>query len=360
VIAVDGDGNPVRNLTADDFVVKVGGRQVDIRAFSYLDRTALDTGVQSTDGSRVTASQSTVRIVVLLLDDLSFSPGEAALLTDGASRVLGSLGRTDAVGVLTTSGIGPVINPTTDHVKATTALQHSLMDGRNTDVAAPFFISTQEAIDVERGLAHDVLDRVARRECALVNVGPACPDKVAAAARALAHDSYRRSALQVSAYVRSMRMLQKAPRPKVLVVLTAGLPTSSDHDLAEQYEQLSAEASETGVLLYALVHTVDATDLRDLAPDRAAARRADGLFKTSGLQALVKGAGGEAYSVVGSPTRFFERVLNETSGTYELGIERPISEGKAKHAEVSVTSRRKGLTVRSPKRLIPVGRQGPA
>jgi hypothetical protein len=88
-------------------------------------------------------------------------------------------------------------------------------------------------------------------------------------------------------------------------------------------------------------------DAADIGPERAAARRAEGEYLTSGVQTVAEAAGGEAFRVVGQADRFFRRIIAETSALYRLGVEIPTSAPAGEFLNVKVAVRRPDVTVRT-------------
>jgi VWFA-related protein len=351
VTVVDKDGVPVSGLAAKDFVVTLAGQQRPVRALDYL-TFGVAPAVEVTSTSRETRNDPAAgpanrgaRVITLLIDDLSARAGQMTLLTTAAERTLTSLDAGDLVGLTTTSGLGPVVNPTRDRTAIFTALASKDAMGRNEDVAAPFYIAINEAIDIENGI-RDVLPRVAGRECAIADLGEGCPEMVAHAARRVARDTVHRVATQLRAYTQVINAMRSGTSPRVVIALSTGLAPGADgHHL--DLDPLTRAAAEAGVLFYALTEVSDDVDMRDVTNARAQARREEGAFLTSGVQVVAKAAGGEAFRVIGQADRFFKRIASETSGIYRLGVDLPLSGGKTRFLDAKVTVNRPGMTIRT-------------
>ena len=109
-----------------------------------------------------------------------------------------------------------------------------------------------------------------------------------------------------------------------MFALTNGMAISARQgELPKQIDTLSQIAAESGVYLYALTSPPTMSDVTDLTPERASARRADGTFMNGGIQTVASATGGEAFLVVGQPKRFLQRIVAETSGFYRLGVQMP-------------------------------------
>jgi hypothetical protein len=301
------------------------------------------------------------RVIVLLVDDLSIRPSEAKGLTAAVERMLPSLDVGDLVGITTTSGLGPSVNPTRDRSVVIAALRSKGIAGRREDVTAPFFVTVPEALDILRGRRG--AGAISSRECAILFPGAEeqCRQLVQSAARRLAFATMHQTAMQLAAYTAAMDALRSAPAPRILIALSKGLATGE----ALGYEPLdivSRTAAEAGVQVYALTEVADLTDVADLTSgckppciDRPAARRLEGDYLTAGIQTLAVAAGGEAFKVIGQADRFFRRILNETAGLYRLGVEAPQLAQQRRMLNVKVSVSRPGLTVRANRRTIVPG-----
>ncbi len=352
VTVVDKDGQPIRGLTADDFVVTLEGQSRPVRAIDFL---AFGSSAGSTVSPRETTNQAGqatpprrgARTVVLLFDDLSYKPGPGKTLLLAAERMLGTFDADDLVGITTTSGLGPTVNPTRDRAAVLAALHDKKMIGRNDDLTAPFYISVPEAIEIDRGIPPQTLDEVAGRECAILGLPiDSCKSMVGGTARAYAQQLLHRTAMQIASFQHLIGALRTAPEPRVIVTLSSGVAIGIDLDIKRQLDPLGQAAAEAGVQFYALTEVGDQIDLSEPTQARMDAKRVESQFLNSGAQTVAENAGGEAFLVVGTADRFFKRIEAETSGFYRLGIEAPVLKDKRRYLSAKVSVRVKGTTVR--------------
>lgn len=361
VTVVDKDGKPVTGLKAGDFSVKINGKagavkQLDYETFGAAPGSEVAVASREASNQAPAAVQASRggRVIVLLIDDLSAKAWEGKGLMVAAERILNTLDLGDMVGLTTTSGLGPAVNPTRDRAAILATLKSKGVMGRNENVTAPFYITVDEAIAVERGIDRDAMEYVPGRECALVDVGPGCPEMVMAAARRLARDTVHRAAMQLRSYTAVITALKAAPAPRVVIALSVGLAPGADGDYLG-LEPVSRAAIESGVQFYAMTEVADMADI-SLGDDgraggplhnRSAARRRENDFLTSGVQVVANAAGGEAFRVVGQADRFFKRIIAETSGIYRLGVEAPLPANTSRLLDVKVSVNRPGVTVRA-------------
>ncbi|HKW01528.1 MAG TPA: VWA domain-containing protein [Vicinamibacterales bacterium] len=352
VTVVDKDGKPVRGLKPEDFVVTLEKQARPVRALDFLE---FGSAAGSTAEARQTTNQPGQaaparrggRVVVLLFDDLSYKPGPGKALLVAAERMLDSFDVDDLIGITTTSGLGPTVNPTRDRAAVLAALHDKKMIGRNDNITAPFYISVPEAIDIDRGLPRETLGMVAARECPELSLPvDQCTPIVEAAGRAYAQQVTHTTAMQLAAVQQLMRLLKLAPAPKIVIAMSAGVAIGTELDLQRQLAPLGRAAAENGVQFYALSEIPEDIDMRDTGFARRDARVSEGRFLNSGAQTVAENAGGTAFLVVGQADRFFKRIEAETSGFYRLGVEAPVVTDKRRYLATKVSVKTSGTTVR--------------
>lgn len=372
VTVVDDDGKPVRGLTAGDFVVTVAGQRRRIQALDFLEFGAQRHGsrVAGPAGSAVsTGLEKPVapglnrggRIIVVAVDDLSSRPAANAGLLAAAERILATLDPTDLVGLVTTSGFGPVVSPTTNRDEFRSALRNKTIVGRNDSISAPFYITTKEGIDADnriRGLAGWL-----GRECPPPPepTDPSCTDRAMSAARRIGAEARHRRDQQLGAYAAIIEGLKSMPRPRVLIVLGQGLALDGYSDRRQEIDRLGRLAADADVRFYSVTDTDDGPG----ASMRGSAAKCDPpcinyyraqvneqTFLLGGMQILAEATGGEAFRNIGQADRFLDRVITETSGLYRLGVEIPAGAAD-KYPILKVTTTRRGLTIRATRHLAP-------
>ena len=353
VTVVDKDGQPVRGLKAEDFAVTLQGQTRPVVALDFQEFGAA-AGSAATRESTNQSTRAPVRrggrVVVLLFDDYSYKPGPGKTLLAAAERMVETFDVDDLVGVTTTSGLGPTVNPTRDRSAVLAALRDKTMVGRNDDSTSPFYITNNEAIEIDRGFQRDVLPAVAGRECPLLGMPPtflaSCQSMVEGTARAYAQQIINRTTLQLAAYQHLIEALRSAPAPRIVIALSNGVAIGSEQDIKRQLDPITRAAADAGVQFYALSEIGADAELGDADYQRAAARRADGAFLNSGAQTVAEAAGGEAFLVAGTADRFFQRIEAETSGIYRIGVQAPSGAVKQRFLSTKVSVRRSGTTVR--------------
>jgi hypothetical protein len=167
VTVVDKDGHPIPGLNAEDFVVTLNGQERPVRALDFIETGVISsarTDSSTTPGTKADPGAPSARTVLILFDDLSYKPGGGRGLIQAGVRLLPSFGASDVIGLATTSGLGPKVNPTRDHAAIAAALQSKMLVGRDTDNTEPFYIGLNEALEIERDAPKQTLTDVGARE----------------------------------------------------------------------------------------------------------------------------------------------------------------------------------------------------
>lgn len=371
VTVVDRDGRPVEGLAADDFTVTVDGHPKPVRIVEFLrfGRVEADTAAQSAGTPVTSASNQDTdavkasrggRVIVLLFDDLSIRVGEAKGLLVAAERALRSFSQDDLVGLTTTSGFGPVVMPTRDRGALLAALRDKRLIGQMPSSEGGHQVTVREAVRYAYGPERpsEVLAGVAGRECGseLTAVPYGCPDRVEALLKSLASQVRHRAVAQVDGYLSVLAALAEAPQPRVLLLLSGGLPIEAGTDGRRHIDRLTRAAASSGVQVYSLFEEPEMVDIRDVSqpPTRSSpvysargARQAEGAFLFDGMQSMARAVGGTAFRVVGQADRFVSRVLSETSAAYRLGVEVVPWPGGSRPLPLRVTVAKPDHTVRA-------------
>ncbi len=369
---LDRDGRPVSGLKAEDFSVTLDGERRPVRALDYLEfgsaMRSRTTAPMLSNSSAPAGATRGGRVILIVVDDLSARPGQMTSLRVAAGHMLATIDPEDLVGVATTSGLGPLVMPTRDRASVASALASRSLVGRNDDSLPQLYVSVPEAIDIDRNVSHSfapdrgydltiqtTFARVVRRECfdpVLDPKAPAgddgvCTNRVIGAAKFLVKHTATRAAEQIEAYTRLIDGLSRAPAPRLVIALSAGVAVGTDTGNLQELEPISLAAAKAGVQLYALTEVQDAAEMTDANPERGRARREEEVFLNSGVQTIAAVTGGEAFKVVGQADRFFARIVSETSGIYQLGVEAPAALPDRGFLDVKISVNRPGLIVRS-------------
>jgi VWFA-related protein len=388
VTVLDRDGLPVPGLTAQDFAVRLNGREQPVRALTYVQSIATTAAAPMAgavgpafDASPVTPATpganaaGSPRLFIVFVDDLSFAASRGKSLFAAARRFVDELSPADLVGVATSSGTR-IVNPTRDRAAVRTALDTvvgEFSDPRAIDRSAPIgrsnaspdqTLGIAQSLDIERGDASALKDAISR-ECfngsrAEVDAqtldqlvaGNQCASAVRNDARRIAGLTQQTTGRQLQAYQSVIKAMGAAAGIKHLLLLTDGLGISQDTPAVAPVARAAAEA---GVQMSVLIEDADPsmTDAGRRTTGSAAPqgdpglsqrRREDAFMLASGAQTVADMTGGTFYRVTGTPDPFFRRVAAAASALYRLAVELPADTAPGRDFALAATVRRPGLS----------------
>ena len=120
--AVTGDGSPVADLRADEVKIRLGGRERAVRSLQLVTFDETGGGVDLPPPFGTNATSSSGRSFVVAVDEDSFRPGLEGILRDSVDRLLGGLGPSDNVALVTMPYGGVKVPFTSDHTRIKLAM----------------------------------------------------------------------------------------------------------------------------------------------------------------------------------------------------------------------------------------------
>lgn len=342
VAVVDEDGRPARDLRAGDFEVRIGGQPRRVTAVRFYGpqpdvQAAAAPAAGFADNTRSPAG----RVLIFVVDLESLNAGYGKLAIETAAKMLDTLGPADAAGLLAIPGKG--VEPTREHARVRDALER--LSGLAPRIFQRHVISIREAEAFQRGDRRVTLE-VIERECRQFETG--CPGELRDESQQILVEAERRIQSVLGALSTLNARLQPIQAPKSIVLLSAGLPTTSEG--LTHFTELQRRTAETGALTYVVQLEQPDTDAgSQRLAGSGSLPRAD---LSAGLANIAGVTGGRLFTSVGKATGVFERIQNEIASSYQLGIELVPQDADGKPHDISVRVVRPGLTARSRKELI--------
>jgi VWFA-related protein len=360
VRVLDRQGRPVQGLRPEDFQVELDGQRRPVQAMEYIEfgfaRTS--TAPAAPPPFQPLPSEPDGRSVLIAFDDLSFRTNQARTILADVTNWLSRLDPRDRVAVRTTSGTGAALEWSTNRANTATTLG-GLMGRR--DRTGP--VSLWAVVSIEEARAstgctihfegeqakldncNDVATEVYLRECAKADDPRGCVTALTSETRRVRDEADREATLQTGGLTDILRELARAPAPRILVLVSRGLPLEHTTDLA----LVAREATSAGVSVFVLTSANSAAgaDLPiklspvGLMPDEA--RRRDDAFSLAGIETVAGVTNGRSHVAVGSADTFLEQILTETSGYYLLGVESPPGGGDWMSLKVATRAGRTSL-----------------
>jgi VWFA-related protein len=350
VNVIDGQGQPIRDLRAEEFELRVDGRRRQIVTAQFVpvgggvDRLPV---VASTDYSSNVESVGG-RLIMLVVDRSSIGPGRGKAAFEAASRFVGGLNRADRI-ALASIPEGPQIDFTADHSLVQTRLHE--IDGTALPNQGPRSIGISDALAFERD-DQFAMDRVIERECGALPTElrgfagggelKICMDQVHSEAKLVASDARNRAQESIIGLEALIKRLPPSSTPKVLVYISEGMVLDRER---AQLAWLGPRAAASHVTVYALHLMQSENDASRARP--AATYTADRIKEEDGLALMTGVTRGDVFRVMGNSDFAFRRLSLELSGYYLLGFEAEPGDRNGRPHAIKVDVRRRGVTVRS-------------
>lgn len=344
VTVVDKDGHPVRDLTADDFLLLVDGQPRPITSVDFISQivtTQREIPVRKPALYATNVGARSGRLVLMVVDRANISLGSGKSVLTSAARFIDALAPEDRIGLFTMPPGGPRVDFTADHRRVSRALGQ--VSGLRNELMTNYNIGLVEALDFVRR-DQRIIAEVVGRECANAPGDPACPSQVEFEGRSKGEEAYRQTRRSINAFRSLVKDLRFIEGPKTLILVSEGL--IFDSETQADFLQLARDAAQSR----AVFHTLQLE-----TPTMEASRRftsptqmRDAGIRAAGLDTVAGTTRGARFRVVGSGEAIFDRIERELAGYYLLGLEVQESDRdhKPHRIEVRVKSR-KGITIRS-------------
>lgn len=405
VVVTDGDGKPVRDLKADDFVVLEDGKAQ--RVTHFVPATHVGRGRAAAAGATLAAgteaaapSRAPGRTIVIVVDDLHIAGTNLELVKAGLRRLLDEFAASDDEIALVTTGGGTLIQPTPQRaalraavnvLSSRAAVVVTAPGSQMTPAQAELILSRErnalqlaaKTLANEPGSVFDGASPQVALEAGGGAVSPAgavdseAKDRVAEReaqrqARSVLADALRFSAATMETIADVLRSLAPVPGRKLCLLVSDGflMGTGTTEERTDDHRRILDAATRSGAVLYAL----DSRGLTTASMDAAVAgssvppglqarvdRQSDQLFRKT-LDGLAADTGGFLVRGTNDLADGLRRMLADNEAYYLLAYEPTNTrhDGRFRRIEVKL-AQKTGLTVRTRKGyLAPDDRKRPA
>ena len=364
VTVVNGRGEPIRDLIASDFTVRLDGRARRVLSAQWVPSASSATSATAApalpDGY-VSNEQSTGgRLIVLVIDQPNIPFGEMRTMRDAVEAFIDRLSPADRVAVV---GFGTGAKSTSfisDHDQLKRAL--ALLPGqqqRQQFGGGTHDLGLATALAIDRG-DEITLSQVVMRDCqGTPRAIQLCRQEIQAEAQQVAGEARLDSDLTLRSLRDVLTNLRAVDAPKTLLLVSQGFLADNQRDDASRVTDLGGLAAAARTSIYAFrleTNPTDVTRARGSNPSLVAEDRRE---RRNGLEALTSSARGALFDVAGTGTSVFERVTSELSGYYLLGVEPDSRDRDGKPHPIRVDVGRTGLTVRAHRTMMSVGDAAP-
>jgi VWFA-related protein len=345
VQVVDRGGRPVTTLGPESFEVTLDGRKRKVvsATFTKYDITPMPADPRAIpdvpDAPVPGAPLIAGRTFIIAIDTASFRSLDVRVATLAAERFTRQLLPQDEVGVFTLP-YGPKLTPTTSHATARQLI--GTVMGRKPS-SGLIEMSVEQVIDITSAMATQtqLQSRATVTKMMTDDSGPgdasdsalcsitssACTEQALSEAQSLA-TSFEQDMLQGLAGLDSLlRELQQSPGRKTVILLSGGMPVSDRSGgrpaLADEVKRLGEQATYANATINTIYFDPSATgsfSVNSRKP-KLSTGRSLGIY-TRALNEFSEPSGGillQASS--GAGEREIDRILNEISTYYVLGVE---------------------------------------
>ena len=361
VTVLNRQGDPLAELTPQDFTVTVDGAERQIVAWRLVraaaerpTAAAANAPVQPVpdSGRGVEGRSVTGRMFVLVVDRDHIAAGEGQQTLDAGARFIDALPADDRVAIWTIPPSKSGLQFSADRDAAKRELRQAVGTYRPPVLGgipgrAQFNIGRDEAVQIEQG-SRDVLAEVIERECPKVDVESphqSCPNDVEIATKTVAFDWHQRAQVTLNAVGDVTRALGSVAGVKHLVLITSG-PVNSREELT-----LINAVADTAAAARVTIHALQVAEAPYQArTDQMRASPAQMEQTLSAAYFLAGSTGGLTITPVSGDTGF-GNLARQLSAAYELGfVATPADrDGKQHRIDVQVRGRAWGSIVHARK-----------
>jgi VWFA-related protein len=349
--AVDGRGQPVNDLHAPEFTVKIDGQvrrvvTADLVKYDYTPDNGITRRPEPKQQQFETLfttniTQAQGRMIMIAVDQMNIRPGAARPILESAARFLDRLNPADRVAFISYPEPGVVVDFTNDKQRLRLAMQKVI--GTQSRFQGRRNIGLVEAIDIAQKGDDRRMQEVTNRECrGLLDMAlEQCMRDIVDESNSILWTTRRDTEASLRGLREWLQHLGETEGQKTLILLSEGLVTDSPSDLEDVVRAAMRGRVAVNVLLMDVPRS-DATQ-GPLPPTFTEDRE----LEIRGLNDLASLARGSIFQVVGTADRAFERLASEISAYYLLSVEQSPSDRDGRNHRIDVSVQRRGVTLRS-------------
>jgi VWFA-related protein len=363
VSVFDGDGQPVSDLTPDDFLVKVDGapRRVVSAEWIQLRTPARRPAMVVPEGYSSNEDASGGRLILIVVDQPNIRFGGTLGIRRAVNGFLDRLQLSDRAAVIGLGRGAPATSFTADRERLKRTIDRLV--GQHVPHGMQLHnLGVAEALEIARGNP-TTLGALVARECLDQTGRPLqgmeqemCSSEIEQEARDLASSGFADGRDTIAALRGLIGALKRIDGPKTLVFISEGFLVG---DLRQEVVALGTMAAAARTSIYALKLDGSFLELMAAESRNALSRMDDRAARAEGLEILTDASRGSLFNVIGTGAGIFSRIESELAGYYLVGVESAPADRNGRPHPIAVEVRRKGLTVRS-RRMIASSTEEPA
>ncbi|HXW04423.1 MAG TPA: VWA domain-containing protein [Vicinamibacterales bacterium] len=363
VQVIDRSGQPVPSLGPESFTVTINGRRRRVLTAEQI-RSDTAEGRAAFTGSPGSAVPG--RVIMLAVDCISFDATASRDVIQHIDDFVRGLQPDDHVG-LSVFPNGASIPPTTDHAAVLRALTTIVGQSEGAGLSL-FHLRPTELIDMTRDMTvgtGPTLDTVVARECGR-DPDPNCRYQLLAEVTSTAVYLEGQGAASLGMLLTLVNQMQGYAGRKTLILVSGGMVASDSPggrpNLGSMGLHVGRAAAGANTAIYTLFIDSSVHD-RFAAETRRGDRTFDNRARESAvlarwLEQFAGAAGGALFAVQGGNAGpALERIRNELSSYYLLGVEPADEDRDGRTHEVSVRVTRPNVTIRG-RRWVMIPKRG--
>ena len=356
LVVRDLDGQPITDLTANDFVVTVDGKQRVLTSADLLTYGVVPAAAGRTPGTEpapVTAPPPSMHVLperwfVLAIDTANTAVGGGRSVTRAASAFLDKLPPEDNVGLVALP-TGVAVEFTKDRALIRTGLSKVVGSGAN-KAETLHNISLAEAYSFVTGSQSRIWNEAVQTECQPEPNFRACQTAVENEARFRVAAAKSAASMAIDSLVRLLDKLSGLDAPKQVIFVSESLVTGKRFGAMDGPDlgALAVAAQKARAHLYVLHvdHAVlDAVDVTERFASRTSSD--DMGLQRDGLEEVAGTTGAGYFRLTTTLDPAFDRIIRETSAGYVLAFPTADADRDGKAHKIIVRVNRPGLTVRA-------------
>jgi VWFA-related protein len=355
------EGSPIEGLKPEQFEVFIDGRRRPVLSADFV-RAARSPGGAAATGTSITGQPAggDGRIIMLAVDEASFPMPAQQSAREAVTRVVDRVAPEDYLGMMTFPG-SLTMAPTRDHGVIRSAITRIVGARVDAPALSRFTVSATEASQLRS--RRDIAARdIIARECKNEPLNPVCPQEVMETADGIVIALEQQAMQTVAGLHRTLDAVSSMPGRKTLMVISAGLPMSTQPgtrpDFTAETARMASRAAAANVNLYVLYMNVHFLQFFSAA-NRTINHTiyADINLFGQGLERFADGAGGAFFQIEVDSDPFVGRALRETSASYVLSVRTDPKDQDGREHFIRVEVKARGATIRHRRVLvIPAGR----
>lgn len=359
VTVVDDQGQPIRDLIASDFTVRIDGRARRVASAQWIAASTLGAASPAAAAAAVpegfvsNESAAGGRMIVLVVDQPNIPFGEMRSIRDAIYTFIDRLTASDRAAVV---GLGQpsVTTPfIADKVQLKQAVDRIPGQRQSPGGGSTHEVPATAALAIDRG-DETALQTIAARDCPgrTQRERQACFEEIRAEASAIASE-IRYSGDQALGGIRDVLTSLKAVEgPKTMIFVSQGFFTDRDRgDDTSRINDLAALASAARTHIYS-IRLEESSNITQQKAAQQTISQEDVLMRRYGLETLTAAGGGALFNLVGTGAGVFDRLSGELSGYYLLGLETEASDRNGRPHPIRIDVSRSNVTIRAHRTML--------